>query len=96
MKYGFDLPAGISYIPLIHNIKEWGKFVTIIVQGTVHIVGNSNKSHIFLSKQHFCIKAYFKVITPDTAHIIYNNVSYSAIFNIRKHTLPVRSVKIGT
>ena len=31
MKYGFDFPAGITYIPLIHNVKKWGKFVTAIV-----------------------------------------------------------------
>ena len=44
-----------------------------------------------------CVSVYqFKVITSDTAHIIYDNASYSAIFNIRKHTLPVRSVKIGS
>ena len=31
MKYGLDFPAGISYIPLIHNVKKRGKFVTAIV-----------------------------------------------------------------
>ena len=61
---------------IIHNVKKWGKFVTAVVQGTVHIIGNGDKSNIFLSKQHFRIKSYLKVITPDTAHIHFSSIFF--------------------
>ena len=46
-------------------------------------------------KHDFCVKSYLQIISTDTAHVLYNDSSYLASFNIRKHSLPVGSVKIS-
>ena len=80
-KNRFNLSAGVSYIPFVHNVKKWCEFIGFRLC-TVYTVGNSNETHIFLTKQYLGIKAYLQIVTTNTAHILYYDTANFTILNI--------------
>ena len=60
----------------------------------VNTIGNSNKADAFFSEQNLCIKAYFQIISADSAHILDDNTFDFSFFNVSSQLLPIRSVKV--
>ena len=89
---GALLAAQITKIPFVHDIQKRGKFVAVLVIA-VHTVGNRNKVNTMLTEKYLGVKAGLQIVTTCTAHILYNDMSYLACFNICDQPLPRRSFK---
>ena len=49
--------------------------------------------HSLFSEQYLGIKSYLQVVTPHSAHVLYNHCADFALFHIFNQTFPVRAVK---
>ena len=92
---GFLLAAQVTQIPLVHNIEERSKLIAVLVVA-VYAVGNGNKMNTVLPEHDFRVKTGLQIISADSAHVLYQNMSNLPGFNIRHQLLPCRSFKIAS
>ena len=61
----------------------------------VHSVGDGDKSDIVLTEHHFRIKSCFKIVAPDSAHILRQNHANLSGFHVGNQTFPAGTVEIA-
>ena len=100
-RFAFDANGGallatqISQIPLVHYVEERSELIAVLIVA-VHSVGNGNEVNAVLTEHHLSVKARLQIISADSAHILYQDVSHLSGFNIRYQLLPRRSVKVSS
>ena len=62
----------------------------------IYTVVYGNKAYAALFKQYFRVVTYHYVVTTEPRHIFYYYRSHTTAFNIFKHSLKIRSVKVCT
>ena len=93
LKRRADFLAGVTGVPLVHDISERSKL--IVPFESVHAVVQGNQPGIVLP-QHFHIGADLQIITTEAAHVLYDNDRYSVSFDFSNHLLKARSVELRT
>ena len=78
--------AGVLGIPLVHYVEERGK-VVILRFVAVHAVIDCNKAYLLLGEQYLGIKADFKIVSTETAHILDDNRADFSSFGFCKQNL---------
>ena len=61
----------------------------------VHAVGNGDKSDIVLTEHDFRIKSCFKIVAPDSAHILRQNHANLSGFHVGNQAFPAGAVEIA-
>ena len=93
LKRRTDFLAGVTGVPLVHDISERSKL--IVPFESIHAVVQSNQPGIVLP-QHFHIGADLQIVTTKTAHILYDNDRDSVGFDFGNHLLKSGSVELRT
>ena len=93
LKRRTDFLAGVTGVPLVHDISERSKL--IVPFESIHAVVQSNQPGIVLP-QHFHIGADLQIVTTKTAHILYDNDRDSIGFDFGNHLLKSGSVELRT
>ena len=65
---GFDLVAGISCVPFVHDVEERSEVIIRSVLA-INAVVDRNEVDFFLRKQYLGIEPYLQVVTTKSAHI---------------------------
>ena len=91
---GFLLAAQVAQIPLVHDVEEGGKLITVLVIA-VHAVGDGDKVDAVLSEKHLCVKAGLQIVTPRPAHILDDHMGNLACFNVCNELFPCRTFEIA-
>ena len=89
---GADLLGSIAGVHFVENIADSGKL--ILAPGAVNAVIDGNKVYAKLREKNIRIHTHLQIITPETAHILYNDALDLACLNIGKHTLEARTVEV--
>ena len=89
---GADLLGSIAGVHFVENIADSGKL--ILAPGAVNAVIDGNKVYAKLREKNIRIHTHLQIITPETAHILYNDALDLARLNIGKHTLETRTVEV--
>ena len=61
----------------------------------IHAVGDGDKSDIVLTEHHFRIKSCFKIVAPDSAHILSQNHADLSGFHVGNQVFPAGAVEIA-
>lgn len=61
----------------------------------IHAVGDGDKSDIVLAEHHFRIKSCFKIVAPDSAHILRQNHADLSGFHVGNQAFPAGTVEIA-
>ena len=61
----------------------------------IHAVGDGDKSDIVLTEHHFRIKSCFKIVAPDSAHILRQNHANLSGFHVGNQAFPAGAVEIA-
>ena len=61
----------------------------------IHAVGDGDKSDIVLAEHHFRIKSCFKIVAPDSAHILRQNHANLSGFHVGNQAFPAGAVEIA-
>ena len=93
LKRRTDFLAGVTGVPLVHDISERSKL--IVPFESIHAVVQSNQPGIVLP-QHFHIGADLQIVTTKTAHILYDYDRDSVGFDFGNHLLKSGSVELRT
>ena len=78
---------------VLHYVEERGK-VVILWFVAVHAVIDCNKAYLLLGEQYLGIKADFKIVSTETAHILDDNRADFSSFGFCKHCLKSGTVKV--
>ena len=78
-------------VKLIEQVAYGSKIIIITL--AVNAVVNCNKMNIIFGKHNLCVISDFQIITPEARHILNNNRTYFARFNIGNHLLKSLAVK---
>ena len=84
----------IFEIPFVHDVQERHKFARFGVL-VVHAVGNGDKSDIVLAEHHFRIKSCFKVVAPQSAHVLDEHRADFSGFHVDNQAFPAGAVEIA-
>ena len=87
------LVAGVLGVPLVHYIEERSE-VIILWLVAIHITVDCNKAYLLLGEQYLGIKADFKIVSTETAHILDDNRADFSSFGFCKHCLKSGTVKV--
>ena len=93
LKRRTDFLAGVTGVPLVHNVSEWCKL--IVPFESVHTVIQSNQPGVVLP-QHFHISADLQIVTTKAAHVLYDNDRDSVSFDFSNHLLKAGTVELRT
>ena len=89
-----DFPTGVLGVKLVEQVFEWSKVVLPIK--TVHIVIDGNKPHTIAGEYQFSIESGLQIISTNSAHVLYQNMSHLSSFNIGDQPLPCGTLKISS
>ena len=78
---------------VIHYVEERGK-VVILRFVAVHAVIDCDKAYLLLGEQYLGIKADFKIVSAETAHILDDNRADFSSFGFCKHCLKSGTVEV--
>ena len=92
LECGLDFLAGITGVPLVHNVAERDKIIVSL--RAVHSIIDSDKANAFLT-QDFQNLTDFQIITPQTAHILHHNALHIFGFDFFHHREEAGAVKTG-
>ena len=93
LEHGADFPAGVAGVKLVHNVAERGKI--IIAFQTVHTVIDGDQPDTALP-QNLHDLADFQIVTPQAAHVLYNDGLHSSGLDFLHHRQKARAVKTGS
>ena len=93
LKRRTDFLAGVTGVPLVHNVSEWCEL--IVPFESVHTVIQSNQPGVVLP-QHFHISADLQIVTTKAAHVLYDNDRDSVSFDFSNHLLKAGTVELRT
>ena len=79
---------------VLHDVQERHKFARfgMIV---IHAVGDGDKSDIVLAEHHFRIKSCFKIVAPDSAHILRQNHADLSGFHVGNQAFPAGALEVA-
>ena len=89
---GADLFGSVVGVHFVENIADSVKL--ILAPGAVNAVIDGNKVYAKLREKKIRIYIHLQTITPETAHILYNDALYLVCLNIGQHTLKARTVEV--
>lgn len=78
---------------VLHYVEERGK-VVILWFVAVHAVIDCDKAYLLLGEQNLGIKANFKIVSAETAHILDDNRADFSGFGYCKHCLKSGTVEV--
>ena len=84
-------PSQTAYV--LHYVEERGK-VVILWFVAVHAVIDCDKAYLLLGEQNLGIKADFKIVSAETAHILDDNRADFSGFGFCKHCLKSGTVEV--
>lgn len=61
----------------------------------VHAVGNGDKPHVALDEHHIGVKARFKVVAPQSAHVLDEHDADFSGFHVGNQAFPAGAVKVA-
>ena len=91
---GSDFLAGVPNEPLIEQVSQWSQVV--VAFSAVHGVIDGNEADAFLWKNHFRVHTDLQIVSTESRHILDDNCPDFPGFDICKHFLKVRTVKVRT
>ena len=94
MKDCLDLPARILCIPLVHDIQERCEVIASR-SVTVDVVVDCDKTNVSFRKEDVCVVADLKIVSSETAHILYDHGFYMTSIDFSKQFLKPRAFKVG-
>ena len=92
LKGGADFLAGVTGIPLIHNVAKRGKI--IVPTKTVHAIIQGNQPDILLAQQ-FHDLTDLQIVTSQPGHIFDNDRPHMTCFYFCHHCIEAGTVKAG-
>ena len=93
LEHGADFPAGVAGVKLVHNVAERGKI--IIAFQTVHTVIDGDQPDAALP-QNLHDLADFQIVTPQAAHVLYNDGLHPSSLDFHHHCQKAGAVKTGS
>ena len=93
LEHGADFPAGVAGVKLIHNVAERGKI--IIAFQTVYTVIDGDQPDTALP-QNLHDLADFQIVTPQAAHVLYNDGLHPSGLDFLHHRQKAGTVKAGS
>ena len=93
LEHGADFPAGVAGVKLVHNVAERGKI--IIAFQTVYTVIDGNQPDTALP-QNLHDLADFQIVTPQAAHVLYNDGLHLSGLDFLHHCQKAGAVKTGS
>ena len=77
---------------VLKNIDERSHVIFRLI-GAVYAVVDGNETNVGIGKHHFRVHTDLQIITPQTAHILYNDRADSALIYQSHEPIPIRPVK---
>ena len=93
LEHGADFPAGVAGVKLVHNVAERGKI--IIAFQIVYTVIDGNQPDTALP-QNLHDLADFQIVTPQAAHVLYNDGLHPSGLDFLHHCQKAGAVKTGS
>ena len=80
---------------VLHDIEKRSKLIAVLIVA-VHAVGDSDKVNIVLPEHDLSIESGLQIISTNSAHVLYQNMSHLSSFNIGDQPLPCGTLKISS
>ena len=94
-EYDTDFLAGVPWIPLVEQITNCGKAVTVS-PFTVHTIVDGDKAHIIAGENNVCVLSNSQVITAKSAEILDQPAANKPFLDQCEAFLHAGTVKIGS
>lgn len=91
---GFDLVAGISCVPFVHDVEERSEVIIRSVL-TINAVVDRNEVDFFLREQYLGIEPYLQVVTTKSAHILDDDHTDIPGMNLSQQLLKAWAIKVS-
>ena len=87
-----NLFRGIAGIHFVEHITDRGKLT--FAACAVHTVIDGNEMNAKLRENNIGIHSHLEIITPEAAHVLYDDALDPSCLDVGKHTLEARTVEV--